>query len=132
MGHSGGFRGGLQNLIQVAQHRHLPVVARIGRVFQRGVVMGNAFGVVGADQGLIQKLPFLVAHIGNEQAEENVQLLDLRRQFRELDTGAVQHFIDRPIHLADLHDIDTMRACWGNLDKFSAHIGTGPVELVPF
>ena len=94
--------------------------------------MGNAFGVVGADQGLIQQLPFLVAHIGNEQAEENVQLLNLRRQFRELDTGAVQHFVDRPIHLADFHDIDAVRAGRGDLDKFSAHIGTGPVELVPF
>ena len=66
MGHAGGFRGGLQNLIQVAQHRHLPVVARIGRVFQRGVVMGNAFGVVGTDQRLIQQLAFLMGHIGNE------------------------------------------------------------------
>ena len=42
-----------------AQHRHLAVAARIGRVFQGGVVMGIAFGVVGADQGLIQQLPFL-------------------------------------------------------------------------
>ena len=66
MGHSGGFRGGLQNLIQVAQHRHLPIVARIGRVFQRGVVMGNAFGIVGTDQRLIQQLTLLMAHIGNE------------------------------------------------------------------
>ena len=94
--------------------------------------MGNAFGVVGADQRLIQKLPLLMAHIGNEQAEENVKLLDLRRQFRELDTGAIQHFVDRPIHLADFHDIDAVRAGRGDLDKFSAHIGTGPVELVPF
>ena len=94
--------------------------------------MGDAFGIVGADQGLIQKLPFLVAHIGNEQAEENVQLLNLSRQFRELDTGAVQHFVDRPIHLADLHNIDAVRAGRGDLDELTAHIGTGPVELVPF
>ena len=93
--------------------------------------MGDAFGIVGADQGLIQKLPFLVAHIGNEQAEENVQLLDLSRQFRELDTGAVQHFVDRPIHLADLHNIDAVRAGRGDLDELTAHIGAGPVELMP-
>ena len=93
--------------------------------------MGDAFGIVGADQSLIQKLPFLVAHIGNEQAEENVQLLDLRRKFRELDTGAVQQFIDRPINLADLHNIDAVRACRGDLDKLAAHICTGAVKLVP-
>ena len=72
-----------------------------------------------------------MAHIGNEQAEENVQLLDLRCKFRELDTGAVQHFVDRPIHLADLHDIDTVRAGRGDLDELTAHIGAGPVELMP-
>ena len=34
MGHASGFRGSPQNLIQVTQHRHLPVAVRIGRVFQ--------------------------------------------------------------------------------------------------
>ena len=60
-----------------------------------------------------------------------MQLLDLRRQFRELDAGAVQHFIDRPIHLADFHNIDAVRAGRGDLDELTAHIGAGPVELMP-
>ena len=61
-----------------------------------------------------------------------MQLLDLRRQLRKLDAGAVQQFADRPVHSADLHHVDTMGTGRGYLNKFPTHIGTGPVELVPF
>ena len=60
-----------------------------------------------------------------------MQLLDFGRQFGKLDAGAVQKPTDRPIHLADLHNIDAVWACRGDLDKLAAYIGTGPVELMP-
>ena len=47
---------------------------------------GDTFGIVGADQSLIQQLPFLVRHIGNQQTEEYVELLDFGGQFGELDS----------------------------------------------
>ena len=93
--------------------------------------MRDALCIVSADQRFVQKLTLFMAHIGNEQAEKDVQLLDFCRQFRKLDSGAVQEFIDRPINLADLHNIDAVRACRGDLDKLAAHICTGAVKLVP-
>lgn len=71
-------------------------------------------------------------HIGDQQAEEYVKLLDFGGQFGELDSRPVQKLTDRPIHLADLHHIDAVRAGRGNLDKLPAYIGTGTVEFVPF
>ena len=60
-----------------------------------------------------------------------MQLLDFGRQFGKLDAGAVQKPTDRPIHLADLHNIDAVRAGRGDLDELTAHIGAGSVELMP-
>ena len=94
--------------------------------------MGDTFGIVGADQSLIQQLSFLVRHIRDQQTEEYVELLDFGGQFGELDSRPVQKLADRPIHLADLHHIDAVRAGRGNLDKLPAYIGTGTVEFVPF
>ena len=42
--------------------------------------MGNAMLRVGSYQRLVQQLPFLMGHIRDEQAEKDVQPLDLCRQ----------------------------------------------------
>ena len=94
--------------------------------------MGDTFGIVGTDQSLIQQLSFLVRHIGDQQTEKYVELLDFGGQFGELDPRPVQKLADRPIHLADLHHIDAVRAGRGNLDELPAHIGTGTVKFMPF
>ena len=93
--------------------------------------MGDAFLPVGQHQGLVQKLPFLVCHVRDQQAEKDVQPLDLLRQLREPDAGAVQQLVHRMIHPAYLHHVDAVGACRGNLDELTAHVGTGPVELMP-
>ena len=57
------------------------------------------FTVIGADDSLIQQLLLLVAHIGDEEAEEDMQLLNFGRQLRAVALGAVQqlhHAADGP------------------------------------
>ena len=61
-----GIRGLLQNLVQIPQHRHRPVLARMVRVIQRAVVMGDPQPCVGADQGVVQKLTLLMVHVGDQ------------------------------------------------------------------
>ena len=121
-----------QNEIQVTKDRHFPVLPGIIRIVQGCVVMGDSFCVVGSDHGIIKKLPFLVVHIRDQQAEKDMKLLDLLSQFGKLDTSTVQKLIDRLIYLPNLHDIDAMGTGRGDLDELSAHIGAGAVELMPF
>ena len=100
------------------------------RVIQRAVVVGDPQPCVGADQGVVQKLPLLMVHVGDQQGEKDVEPLDLRSQQRFLHTGAVQHFIHGAVHLADGHNIDTVPGSRGDLDELAADVGTGPVELM--
>lgn len=93
--------------------------------------MGDALLVVGVDQGLVQKLALLMVHVRDQQAEKDMEPLDLLRQFRELDAGAIQQLVDGAVHLPDLHHVDTVGACRGDLDELAAHVGAGPVELMP-
>ncbi len=64
------------------QAPHLTVLAGLSRVFQRGVIMSDAFCVIGTNKGFVQKLSFLVRHIGDQQTEKYVELLDLCCKFR--------------------------------------------------
>ncbi len=94
--------------------------------------MGDALLPVDQHQGLVQELPFLVCHVRDQQAEKDVQPLDLLRQLREPDAGAVQQLVHRMVHPAYLHHVDTVGTCRGDLDELAAHVGAGPVELMPF
>ena len=44
--------------------------------------MGDALFVVGVDQGLVQKLAFFMVHIRDQQAEKDMEPLNLLRKFR--------------------------------------------------
>ena len=68
-------------------------MARGIRVIQSAVLMGDAFEGVGADHSIIQKLPLLMGHVGNQQGEKDVEPLDFCRQQRLLHAWAVQQFI---------------------------------------
>ena len=62
--------------MQIAQYWHFTVLTGARRVVQTGIVVGDALIAVGGNDSFIQELAFLVAQIGNQQREENVQLLD--------------------------------------------------------
>ena len=122
----------LQYVIEVAQHRHLAVNVRVIRSIERGVVVGDAFPCIGADQGIIQKLFFLIGHIGDQQGEEDMESLDFGCQLRAFDAGAIQHFFHGLVYFADLQDIDTAFGGGGDTDELAACVDTGAVELVAF
>ena len=44
--------------------------------------MGDALFVVGMDQGFVQKLALLMVHVRDQQAEKDMEPLDLLRKFR--------------------------------------------------
>ena len=44
--------------------------------------MSDAFCIIGTNKGFVQKLSFLVRHIGDQQTEKYVELLDLCCKFR--------------------------------------------------
>ena len=122
----------LQNIVEVAQHRHLAVNIGVIRIIERDVVVGNAFPGVGADQGIIQKLLFLIGHIGYQKGEEDMESLDFGCQLRAFDTGAIQHFFHGLIYLADLQHIDAAFGGGGDTDELAACVDAGAVELVAF
>ena len=84
--------------------------------------MGDPLGIVGLDQGFIQKLPFFVSDVGDQQAEKDVQLLNFGGKLRFLNRSAVQQFIHRPIGLAYLHDIDAVFRCRRDLNELAADV----------
>ena len=92
--------------------------------------MGDAQLGIGADQGVVQKLPLLMGHIGDQQGEKDMEPLYLRRQQGLLHARAVQQLVYRLVHLADLHDIDAVFGGGRDLDELPADVGTGPVELM--
>ena len=92
--------------------------------------MGDSLSGIGFDQSLIQQLFLLVVHIWDQQAEKDMQLLNLGSKRRGIQRWAVQQFIDGIIDLSDLHDVDTAPAGRRDLDKFSAYIFTSAVELM--
>ena len=94
--------------------------------------MGDPFPGIGLNERLIQKLPLLVGHIRDEQAEEDMQLLDLPGQGGVVHGRAVQQLIDGVIGFPDLHDVDAVAAGGGDLDELPADILAGPVELMSF
>ena len=127
-----GFGCDQENIIQVTQNRHFSVTVGIVWVFERVIVMGDPLGIVGLDQGFIQKLPFFVSDVGDQQAEKDVQLLNFGGKLRFLNRSAVQQFIHRPIGLAYLHDIDAVFRCRRDLNELAARIAAGTQKFVPF
>ena len=101
-------------------------------VAERFIVVRNALFGVGADHGFVEKLPFLVVHVGDQQAEKDVQPLDLGGQHGVLHGAAVELFIDRAVCLSDLHDVDAVGGCGRDLDERTADVGAGPMKFVPF
>ena len=97
---------------------------------QCAVIVGDTQLCVGTDQGIVQKLPLLMVHVGDQQGEENMKSLNFRSQQGLLHTGSVQHFIHGTVYLADRHDIDTILGGRGDLDELAADIGASPVELM--
>ena len=67
-------RGGrfLEYRIQIAQNWHLAVLFRVLGVAERVIVVRNALFGIGADHGFIEKLPLLMVHVGDQQAEKDV------------------------------------------------------------
>ena len=70
--------------------------------------MGDPFPGIGPDQCLVQELLFLMAHVRDQKAEENVQLLDLTGQDGILVDYAVDDCVRGLIHTPDCHDIDAL------------------------
>ena len=122
----------LQNIVEVAQHRHLAVNVRVIRITERGVVVVNAFPCIGADQGIIQKLLFLIGHIGDQKGEEDMKPLNFGCQFRAFDAGAIQHFFYGLVYLAYLQHVDAAFGGGGDTDKLAACVDAGTVELMTF
>ena len=95
--------------------------------------MSDTFQGISLDQRLIQKLAFLMAHIRYQQRKENMEALDLRRQFRAFcPLIAVQTDICFLVGLSYLHDIDTMMRRRRNLDKLTVNVMAGSTKLVTF
>ena len=67
-------RGGrfLEHCVQIAQNWHFAVPLRVLGVAERVIVVRNAFFGIGTDHGFIEKLPFLMVHVGDQQAEKDV------------------------------------------------------------
>ena len=79
-----------QNVVEVAQHRHLAVNVGVIRITERSVIMGDTFPCVGTNQGIVQKLFFLIGHIGDQQGKEDMKPLNFCCQLRAFDTGAIR------------------------------------------
>ena len=71
-------------------------------------------------------------HVGDQQAEKDVQPLDLGGQHGVLHGAAVELLIDRAVCLPDLHDVDAVGGCGRDLDERPADVGAGTVKFVPF
>ena len=121
-----------QDIEDILKHRHFPVVSRVFRVRQAFVVVGDAFLVIGLYQRLIQKLPFLMCHVRDQQGKEDVEPLYLCCKLRFFRLRAVQNVTGGGIHLPDLHDVDAVFGGRGDLDELPADVAAGPVELMPF
>ena len=80
-------------------------------IAERFIVVRNALLGIGADHGFIEKLPLLMVHIGNQQAEKDVEPLNFGGKHGVLDCAAVELFIDRAVCLPDLHDVDAVGRC---------------------
>ena len=122
----------LQNIVEVAQHRHLAVNTGVIRITERSVIMGDTFPCVGTNQGIVQKLLFFIGHIGYQKGEEDMESLDFGSQLRAFDAGAIQHFFHGLIYLADLQHVDTAFGGGGDADELAACVDAGTVELVAF
>ena len=121
-----------QDIVDILQDRHGFIPVRMSRIDQGLVFVGDPLFGIGLDQRLIEKLPLLMGHVRDEQAEEDMQLLDLPGQCRVVHGRTVQQLIDGVIRFPDLHDVDAVPAGGGNLDELPADILAGPVELMPF
>ncbi len=68
----------------------------------------------------------------DQQAEKDVQPLDLGGQHGVLDSSAVELLIDRAVCLSDLHDVDAVGGCRRDLDERTADVGAGAMKFVTF
>ena len=121
-----------QYIVEVAQHRHLAVNVGVIRITERSVIMGDTFPCVGTNQGIVQKLFFLIGHIGDQQGKEDMKPLNFCCQLRAFDTGAIQRFLHGLVYLADLQHVDAAFGGGGDTDKLAACIDAGTVELMTF
>ena len=92
--------------------------------------MGDTFPCVGTNQGIVQKLFFLIGHIGDQQGEEDMKPLNFCCQLRAFDTGAIQRFLHGLVYLAYLQHVDAAFGGGGDTDKLAACVHAGTVELV--
>ncbi len=102
------------------------------RVAERVIVVRNTLLGVGTDHSFVEKLPLLMVHIGNQQAEKDVQPLDLGGQHGMLHSTAVELLIDRAIRLPDLHDVNAVGGCGRDLNERAADVGAGAMKFVTF
>ena len=75
-----GVRVSLQDVEDILQHRHFPIVFRAVRIRQALIVVGDALLVIGLYQRFVQKLPFLMCHVRNQQGKEDMEPLYFCRQ----------------------------------------------------
>ena len=130
-----GRHGVLQQVsVEVTQDGHLLQLRwENGAVGVQGaVVMGDAELVVGLDEGFIEHLLLLVGHVGDQQGEENHQLLDLPGQHGV--HVVVIHLVDQ-LHLRadgmpDLHHIDAVWRAGSDPDELSADPRAGSLEFM--
>ena len=71
-----------------------------------------------------------MVHVGDQQAEKDVQPLDLGGQHGVFDRTAVELLIDRAVCLPDLHDVDAVGGRGRDLNERAADVGAGTVKLV--
>ena len=86
--------------------------------------MRDSFLCVGCDQCLVQQLLLLMIHVGNQKAEEDMQLLDFSRQNGVLIDYTIDDCISCLVDATDLHNVDTLLGGGAYGNKFAAHIPT--------
>ena len=99
-------------------------------VDQRLVVVSDSFFCIGSNQSLIQKLTLFMVDIGDQQREEDVQLLDLFCQNGVLIDNAIYQLIGAQVLLTDLTDIDALLGGRAYGDKLTSYIVACAQELM--
>ena len=111
-----------------------------------GASKGAAFGPYGMAAGLAWEgrkviakvvivlvalllLPVMIL-IGNQKAEENMQLLNLPGKHGFIDIGRIQQISNRGIGLADFHNVDTIWRCRAYLNELTTDVVAGTVEFI--
>ena len=120
----------LEYCVKVSENRHFLILIGIIGVCQRVVIVGNSLFFIGLYQCFIEQLPLLVCHIRDQQAEENMQSLDLRGKRRFVCRNAIDQLVCGLIRLSYLHNIDAVLRGRRDLYKLTANVLTGTVKFV--